>query len=323
MKEKIFIIAVFLTIFIACDDSKTNENIEESPFYETEIAITPDSVDIFGTLLMPDSVGKFPLVIIVAGSGPTDRDGNNRLGITAKPYFLIADTLVKRGIASFRYDKRAIGKSVVKNLQEKDLRFDTYVNDLVEIIKNFKDDTRFSEIIILGHSEGALIGAVTCNTIEVDKFISVAGTSRPADSILIEQLKQVPDIEKEEVLRIISIIKNGEIATTENATLNSIFRESVQPYMTSWFKFIPKNEYSKLTIPTLIIHGTTDIQVPTSDAEELNSQNSQTTLSIIEGMNHILKNAPADTLKNTETYKNSDLPLNEEFVADIIKFITE
>lgn len=330
-KKFLFIGFLLMIIFVACNDDTGNEvvnddnveNVEELPYYVQEIAIELDSVVIYGTLVMPDSVGQFPLVIIVAGSGPTDRDGNNALGIKARPYFMIAEALADAGIATFRYDKRAIGESVVANFKEKDLRFDNYVDDLIYITNEFKFDERFNKIIILGHSEGALIGAIACNKVQVDKFISVSGTSRPADSILMEQLSNNPDVDKVEALRVISEIKEGKIAIVNDPVLQSIFRVSVQPYITSWVKYNPKEIYAELSIPTLIIHGTTDIQVPPSDAKDLAAVSTNSTLSIIDGMNHILKDAPADTILNSATYVDPKLPLNEKFVADIVSFILE
>lgn len=326
MKQSIyFLSAIFAIILWSCNDNEVIEKTEEatSSFYETEFVFTPDSVNLFGTLLMPDSTGKYPLVIMVAGSGPTDRNGNNPLGVKAKPFQLLADTLVKSGIASFRYDKRAIGKSVAKGMTENNLRFDHYVNDLTFIVKELKKDSRFSKIIIMGHSEGSLIGAISSLETNPDKYISVSGVSRPADSILYEQLSASPDIDKVELSDALEKIKIGEIVTVEDDKLKMIFRESVQPYMTSWFKYSPQEIYAQLTMPVLVIHGTTDIQVPVSDAEALSKANVGSKLSIVDGMNHVLKDAPADTLKNAETYSDASLPLTKKFVEDIIVFVKE
>jgi len=316
---------ISLFALISCKEDKTNEEkeIQESSFYETELTLTPDSVNLYGTLSMPDSTGQYPLVIIIAGSGPTDRNGNSVLGITAKPYQLIADTLVKCGIATFRFDKRGIAKSVAKGMKEEDLSFDCYVNDVVFIINEFKKDKRFNKIILLGHSEGALIGAIAANLIEIDKYISVSGISRPADSVLIEQLSHSKEVDLEEAKRIIEEIKKGNTTKINDVNLVSIFRLSVQPYLASWFKYNPKTEYAKLTIPVLILHGTTDIQIPLSDAEQLAKVTQNAKLVVLEHMNHVLKDAPADTLKNAETYNNPDLPVYPKLIEEIVKFVKE
>ncbi len=320
---KYFVFFTIVMFFVTACNEETTSSKKTSSIYEKELSISVDSVQLYGTLLMPDSSGTYPLVIFVAGSGPTDRDGNSKLGIIAKPYKLLADTLVKTGIASFRYDKRAIGKSIVDDIKEQDLSFETYINDLVEIINKFKADNRFSEIILLGHSEGALISAVACEISTPNKFISVSGTALPADSILLQQLSNQKNIDASEVSEILTKIKQGQIVPVLDPNLASIFRPTIQPYMCSWMQYNPKEVYSKITIPVLIIHGTTDIQVPPNDAELLDKATPNSQLAIIEGMNHILKNAPADTTLNIETYKNANLPLNNELITKITNFIQE
>jgi pimeloyl-ACP methyl ester carboxylesterase len=114
-----------------------------------------------GNLMYTDTNENCSLVIIIAGSGPTDRDGNNKLGIKAQPYKILADSLAKYNIATFRYDKRAIGKST--KIKEVNLRFENFVNDAARIVDYFRENHKFSKIYLLGHSEGALIGAIACN----------------------------------------------------------------------------------------------------------------------------------------------------------------
>jgi len=320
MKKLLILFSIISLFILSCND-KNEEPEETSNLYEKELTFDIDSVTIYGTLLMPDSVGEYPLVIIVAGSGPTDRNGNNTFSVKAQSYKLIADTLAANNIASFRYDKRAIAKSKMPNLKEQNLVFETYINDLVEIVKSFQNDKRFSKIIILGHSEGALIGAVASNITNPDAFISVAGTGRSADTILIEQLSTKPEYNLNEAIKIIDEIKKGTIAPVFDQNLAQIFRPSVQPYLKSWFNYIPSTVYSELTIPTLIIHGTTDVQIPETDAEKLHNVCNGSKLVIVEGMNHILKDAPADTTLNLKTYGDANLPLTKQFSVEILDFI--
>ncbi len=311
----------FLAILLfACKNEQKN-NTSKKHNYKKELLIKIDSAKISGTLTMPDSTRNYPLMIIVAGSGPTDRDGNNNLGIKTFSYKYLSDTLANENIATFRYDKRGVAKSQVKGLKEQDLVFETYVDDLIEIINYFKKNEKFTEIILLGHSEGALVAAVACSKTEISKFISVAGTAKPADSILIEQLSNKSDIDISKVKKIINNIKKGQITPVFDKNLAAIFRPSVQPYLASWMKFNPVNIYSKIQIPVLIIHGKTDVQIPVSDAYLLDSACVNSKIIIIEKMNHILKNASADTTKNLETYKKANLPLNKVLIKKIIQFI--
>ena len=316
-----FVVAIFS---FSCENTTTNNEEENiSKQIESEIILETETAKISGTLVLPTTVEPCPVVLIIAGSGPTDRDGNSKLGITAKPYKMISDTLVKYGIATVRFDKRGLAKSYYSGFAEKDLRFDDYVNDAVLWIEKLKNDKRFSKVIVLGHSEGSLIGIIACNKSEADAYISVAGVAQSSDSLLMKQLVSPPYITQVEVDKIFEKLRNNEIATILNPHLKSIFRLSVQPYISSWIAHSPKKEIAKLTIPVLIINGTTDFQVETSEAESLSKANPNAELVIIDGMNHILKDAPQDRAKNTATYANSKLPLNSTFCEKIVQFITK
>lgn len=318
-KNNLLFVITILGLVFSCNNQKDLKPVKN--YFSQEVSIKVDLATIYGTLEMPDSVGEFPVVLIIAGSGPTDRDGNSTLGVSAAPYKMLADSLAAHNIASLRYDKRLIGKSKVPGLLESSLRFDTYINDAIEWIKYLKEDKRFTKIIVIGHSEGSLIGAVAVSKENVDGFISLAGVGRPADEILVEQLSH-SNYDMKEVQRIIDEIKAGQIAIVPDDFKN-IFRVTVQPYMTSWFQYNPQKVFSELVLPVLIVQGNTDVQVPVKDAEILHEACKQSELVIIKGMNHILKNAPADTTKNIATYKNPNLPLNKELSQDVVEFITK
>ena len=289
---------------------------------EEEITLETKTGDIKGSLLIPSVLEKTAVVLIIAGSGPTDRNGNNPM-MTNNSLKMLAKELQKNGIASVRYDKRGIGESKNSGLQEIDLRFEDYVQDVEGWIKLLKEDERFSNIIVLGHSEGSLIGMIASHKQEAKKFISVAGVGIPAGDILRKQLKGQPQFILDESLKIIEKLENGETVEKVSQMLYSLFRPSVQPYIISWFKYDPQNEIAKLDIPILIVQGTTDIQVSVSDADKLALANKKSQKQIIEGMNHILKEAQADRQKNIQTYSMPDLPLKKELMEVIVKFIEE
>ncbi len=323
MKNISLVILYFdILLILSCSTDLPRENISnDKKFYNTEYELQKDGVTLSGTLVMPDSVGKYPVTLIIAGSGPTDRNGNSTLGVKSNAYKMLSDTLASHQIASVRFDKRGISKSYVPNLKEEDLRFETYINDVIAWIQKIKKDSRFTEIIVLGHSEGALIGLLACLSEDCNAFISVSGSSLSADSLLIGQLMGQPKEILEESVRIIHSLKKGNQTYVGNANLVPLFRYSVQPYLISWFQYTPTAEISKLTIPCLIIHGSNDIQIDYKQAEELHASNTGSKLKIIQGMNHILKDSPADTLQNSLTYTNADLALSKEFCKEIINFI--
>ena len=289
---------------------------------EEEITLETKTGDIKGSLLIPSVSEKTAVVLIIAGSGPTDRNGNNPM-MTNNSLKMLAKELQKNGIASVRYDKRGVGESKSSALQESDLRFEDYVQDVEEWIKLLKKDDRFSNIIVLGHSEGSLIGMIASHKQKPKKFISIAGIGIPAGDIIRKQLKGQPQFVLDESLKIIEKLENGETVENVSQMLYSLFRPSVQPYIISWFKYDPQKEIAKLDIPILIVQGTTDIQVSVSDADKLALANKKSQKQIIEGMNHILKESQADRQKNIQTYSIPDLPLKKELTEVIVKFIEE
>ena len=290
---------------------------------ETPVTIKIIGGSISGTLSVPKNApAKLPVVLIIAGSGPTDRDGNNTLGVNCNTYKMIAGALGKNGIACLRYDKRMIGKSI-NSTKEKDLRFEDYADDAIALIKLLHDDARFSKIIVLGHSEGSLVGMLSAVDEPVNAFISVAGAGDRIDKILTVQTKDQPDFIKDGLRSIMDSLKRGKFTDKVDPALYSLMRPSVQPYMLSWMRHDPTIEIKKLKIPILIVQGTTDIQVTIGDAEKLKKAKSDATLLIIPGMNHVLKEAPADRAGNLETYKDPNLPLKPEFVTGIVGFINK
>ena len=223
------------------------------------IAVTVKEVKINGTLLPASDKQK--IVIIIAGSGPTDRNGNSIAGLNSNTYRLLAEALQKNNIASFRYDKRGIAKSAYKNFREKDLVFDDYINDAKEIFFYLKDSLGYKDIYFTGHSEGSLIGMVAAEQTTPKGYISLAGVGRTIDLIITEQVTaQYPAIAKQ-TDSLFNILKTKGKIDSVPPYLLSIFRPSVQPYMISWMKYDPKAEIKKLNLPILILQGTCDIQV--------------------------------------------------------------
>lgn len=276
-----------------------------------------------GTLLVPDTQKAIPVVLIIAGSGPTDRNGNSGLGISAQSYKLLAEDLARNDIASLRYDKRGVGKSMEAGMKEDSLRFDTYIDDAVAWVEFLSKDKRFNKIAILGHSEGSLIGMVAAQKSKVHSFISLAGAGRPIDEVILRQIKdqQQPENIVNDISSLFAQLKEGKLIENPNPMYFSLFRPSVQPYMISWLKYNPQVEIKKLKIPTLIVQGTTDIQVDESEAKLLKEAKPDAQYLLIEKMNHVLKMSSADRAENIATYSKSDLPLAEGLVSGLVQFI--
>lgn len=260
------------------------------------------------------------IALIIAGSGPTDRNGNNPQ-MTNNSLKMLAQGLAEKGIASLRYDKRGVAKSAKAGLAEIDLRFDHYIEDAQLWVEYLHQQHPNKPIIIIGHSEGALIGAAAAMHPLVAKYVSIAGAGEPIDVILREQLKSQPSIVLSSATPILDSLVKGEKVENVPPFLMALFRPSVQPYMISWFAYDPAQHVAKIKKPVLILQGTTDIQVSTNNAQILAKAKPDAQVTIIEGMNHILKPADADRAANMATYMQADLPLEPKLIDIIAKFI--
>jgi pimeloyl-ACP methyl ester carboxylesterase len=289
---------------------------------EQPVTLKTSTGDIQGTLSLPDSKKKIPVVLIIAGSGPTDRNGNQSKLIN-NSLKMVADSLNKHGIASLRFDKRGIAESAAAGRSEADLRFESYIADVKGWIDLLAKEKKYSEIIVAGHSEGSLIGLMAAvGNKDVDAFISVAGPARPADEMIKEQLMAQPEQIREMVYPMLDTLKKGDTLTNVPQMLYALFRPSAQPYMISWFKYDPRAEIRKLKVPALIVQGTTDIQVLEKDADMLAEAYPGATKKLIQSMNHVLKDCvTTDKAAQVPIYSNPDLPLNKEFVTEVVSFI--
>ena len=234
---------------------------------------------------------------------------------------ILSAELAKKGIASLRYDKRGIAKSQQAGIKESDLRFENYIHDAVSWAQLLKQNKNFSTITIVGHSEGSLIGMIASQEEYVAKFVSIEGAGQAADKIIREQLRAQPPFVLEQSTPILDELVRGNTVENVPQMLFSLFRPSVQPYMISWFRYDPQKEIAKLKKPILIVQGTTDIQVSVEDAKYLQVAKPDAKLVIIEGMNHVLKNAEADRMKNIQAYNLPDLPVNTTLIDAISSFV--
>ena len=311
--ENFRVVGVFLFLFFLVGSVSFAQSENRLGYFELDQTLQTSTGELSGTLTVPILKGTFPVALIIAGSGPTDRNGNNPQ-MKNNSLLLLAHELAAQGIASIRYDKRGIGKSASAMISEEQLSFENYVEDANAWASELKADPRFNRLIIVGHSEGSLIGMLASE--KADVFVSLAGAGRSIDVILKEQLAEQLS-GKKKLLRAanegLSKLKEGKLVEDAPVELFGLFRPSVQPYMMSWMKYDPAVVISKLKIPIVIIQGSTDLQVKEEDARLLfmaHPLNSR--LIIIEDMNHILKIAPLERTKNIETYSNPELPLAEE-----------
>jgi alpha/beta superfamily hydrolase len=313
LKNKLTAIVFFLVSCLVVR-AQNNDTLSTQP-----VILKTATGEIFGTLTLPTNNNKnFPVALIIAGSGPTDRDGNN-ISMKNNSLKMLAEALSKQGIASLRYDKRGVAESRKSGKSELDLRFEDYINDAKGWIDFLLAKNQFSKIIVIGHSEGSLIGMIAAENRA--SFISIAGAGRSADLILKEQLAAQPKQIKDTCFAIIDSLKSGKTVEKVNPLLFSLFRPSVQPYMISWFKYDPQIEINKIKKKSLIVQGTKDIQVSLVDAELLSKANNKSQLLVVENMNHVLKIVEGDRKENMATYNNPNLPISQQMIDGIVAFI--
>ena len=274
---------------------------------------------ISGTLLTPETSNNLPLVIIIADSGPVDRNGNQQMMKNNSLKFL-AEGLYKKEIASFRYDKRIVKQMKRGTLNEKDINFSDFIKDADAIFDYFSKDQRFSEIYILGHGQGSLVGMVTAQK-GAKGFISVAGAGQEIDDVTVAQLdRQSPGLSNNARESFDDLRVNG-VAFNYSPGLASIFRKDLQPFIFSWMQYDPKEEIVKLEMPALIISGDKDLQVDISEAEILKDSKPESEYLIIKNMNHIFKKINGGSLENSKSYNQYNLPVMPELIDAIKKFI--
>lgn len=307
-------IIVYLTLLVA-----TSVFAQDRKFTTEEVSV--NSL-LNGTLYQPDNLSKkTKLVIIIAGSGIPDRNGNMP-NMSTNSYKYLAESLAKNGNAVYAFDKRTIAQIKAGNIKEEEGTFEDFITDVKDIITYFKAKKQYSKIVLAGHSEGSLVGMIAAKD-NADAYISLAGMGRPFDEILVEQIgKQAPFL-KEETQKNFDMLKKGKSFELKTPALSAIFRKSVQPYLISILKYNPVTEIKKLHMPILIINGTKDIQVPDSDAKLLHEANPKSEIAIIENMNHIFKEIKGDTAENQESYNKPDLPIMPELSKKINSFLSE
>lgn len=289
---------------------------QEVSYSETPIGV---SKWIDGSLIVPNS-GSDQLAIIIGGSGPTDRDGNQNF-LKTNNLKKLAQELAQNGIATFRYDKRIV-KQIKMNAVDPNIRFDDFVSDAIDVVNYFKTTQKFESIYIIGHSQGSLIGMLAADQ-DVNGLISLAGAGQSIDAVVIEQVEQTAPMFTEETKRVFDVLRSGNTTTDYPPALASIFDSSVQEFMMSWMKHDPVQVIKKLDFPVLIINGTKDLQVSVAEAELLHGASARSELKLIENMNHVLFIIHGDAQENAKSYNDPNGKVSEELIKDIVAFIKQ
>ncbi|MGB0186929.1 MAG: alpha/beta hydrolase [Flavobacteriaceae bacterium] len=282
-------------------------------FTTTELVVNQH---IEGTLYTPIENETSPLVIFIAGSGPTDRDGNQSF-MKNDMLKKMATFLSNNGVSTFRYDKRIVKQIRTKTI-DKNISFDDFVTDAKSVINFFK--SKYKTIIVAGHSQGSLVGLLALNQ-SVDAFVSLAGAGKPIDRILEEQISKSAPMFLEDSKRVLATLKAGETTKDYPLPLSSIFNLELQPFMANWMQYNPIEVIKKQEIPTLIINGDKDLQVGIEEAKLLYEAAQNGQLLIVENMNHVLVNIEGDDLENMKSYNIATLEIAQEVSDRMLDFV--
>lgn len=292
---------------------------------ESGLTVAAEPAPLHGTLLAPEGQAR-AVALILPGSGPTDRDGNNPMGVAAAPYRKLAEGLAAQGIASVRFDKRGIGQSAAAAPSEADFTFRDNIGDARLWIDETVARTGLRCVWLIGHSEGALVALATASDDDpkICGLVLLAGAGRKAGVVLREQLASAPlppDL-RTAAETALSELEAGR-TTEAPPQLAALFRPSVQPYMISWLALDPATLIAGYDGPVMVGHGSTDLQTTLTDARALAGGQPNAHLVIWDGVNHVLKTAPADRAANLATYGDPSLPLAPGVVEDVAEFILQ
>lgn len=289
------------------------------------VRVTVPVGTLVGTLQVPEGRAPFPVVLLVSGSGPTDRDGNSAmLGGKNESLRQLAESLATRGIASLRYDKRGVGASrVTVPGGEASLTIDDYVNDAMAWVPQLRADRRFGPLVLAGHSEGGLIALMAAPQVKAEGVVAMATPGRRLQDVLREQLEaRLPAPMQADAFRVLDSLVAGRRVDTVPPALFTIFRPSVQPFLMSMFRQDPQALARAYAAPLLVVQGTTDLQVAMADADRLVAARPDVRLLRVEGVNHVLKRVSGDLQAQLASYR-TPTPIAPEVVAGIAAFVRE
>lgn len=267
------------------------------------------------------------VVLIVPGSGPTDRDGNNPLGVKAATYRLLAESLALHGVASVRIDKRGMFASAGAVPDANAVTISDYATDARNWTAAIKARTGATCVWLLGHSEGALVALVAAQDGKgLCGLILVAGAGRPLSKVLKGQLHANPA--NAPLLaaadQAIDNLSAGQRVDTAKlpAPLQPLFAAPVQGFLIDAFRHDPARLIARLHLPVLIVQGDQDLQVGLDDARSLKAAQPKAALCIVAGVNHVLKPVPTDNRQaNLAAYADPHLPLAEAVSSAIVDFV--
>lgn len=306
------------------------------PYYEEEVFIQneKDELTLAGTLTLPNKSGFFPAVILISGSGPSNR---NEEVFGHKPFLVLADYLTRQGIAVLRYDDRGTAESTGNFNTATSADFATDVLSAIAFLKT-RDEIDANNIGLIGHSEGGIIAPMAANqSDDVAYIVLLAGTGIPGKEISLMQSQTLKELRSFEVTdeeafqrfneRAIEIASSEKKAAEkreeltqhyksmetvlqeilpEGTEINAFINQQVNTSLSPWTQFFynhdPADELRKINVPVLSLIGSHDVQVPAKmnhppirqALEEAGNKNH--TIKVLEGLNHMFQESKTGSM---------------------------
>jgi hypothetical protein len=282
-----------------------------------------------GALLTPADAAHGPVALLLSGSGPTDRDGNNPLGVKGGPYRRLAEALAGQGVTTLRVDKRGMFASRAEGAPLTDANKVTVADlaaDAHAWVTELKKRTGARCVWLIGHSEGGLVALIAAqNPQDICGLVLVSSLGRPMGEVIREQLKANPanaPVLPDAMTAIDALEAGKDVDVSKfHPALQQLFAPQIQPFLKVAFAYDPAALAKAYKGPVLILQGTTDIQVNMADAERLEAAHPGATLLRLEGVNHVLRTAPADRAANAATYGDETAPLAPGVAEPIAAFM--
>lgn len=295
------------------------------PGTDREIFLNPDGAKLYGRLRdLPEGLdGGVWAALIIAGSGPTDGDGNSRLmGSPNNSLLRLANVLAEEGIPSLRFDKRGSGRSVEGIGAEEDTRFTGLIADAEAWYGRLREEYPGRKYVILGHSQGSLIALDLASRLGADAVVSLAGAGFPIGTTLKAQMAAFPPELREAGNAILDELVSGRRVETVPPALQALFRPSVQPFLISYLSYDPAELITRVACPVLIVQGGMDGQVSPAEGENLHAARPDGGYLFLPMMNHLLRDVE-DVLENQRTYAEDRLPLSPGLRSGLKSFFTD
>jgi pimeloyl-ACP methyl ester carboxylesterase len=182
-----------------------------------------------------------------------------------------------------------VGRSRYPGLSEEALRFDALVDDAVALARRLRQDQRLDGLVLVGHSEGALVAGLAAERAHALAVVCVAGAGQRASALIRKQLAgHIPAALEPAAMAALDALEQGTLAHDVPDDLVLLFRPSVQPYLVSWFRHDPARVLADLAVPVMLVHGGDDAQVSVSHARLLHAAQPRARLRVVEGMDHLL-----------------------------------